>query len=54
MVKHRHCNDKDVGSNLTAIRNEKPTLGGPPTEGSPRVCTISQWKTSDVKAVLDL
>ena len=37
VVKYLHCNDKDVGSNHTATRNEKRTLGGRPTEGSTMV-----------------
>ena len=32
----------------------KTDIGDPPTEGSPMVWTGSQWKTSDVKAELDL
>ena len=36
-VKRQLCNDKDVGSNPTDTRNEKRTLGDPPTEGSPMV-----------------
>ena len=50
MVKRPNCNDKDVGSNPTATRNEKRTLGESPTEGSPMVQTEYQWKTSDGKA----
>ena len=54
MVKRPHCNDENVGSNPTTTRNENQTLGDLPTEGSPRVLTGSEWKTSDVKAELDL
>ena len=42
-------NDKDVGSNPAATRNEKSDIGDPPTEGSPMVWTGSKWKTDDVK-----
>ena len=56
VVERPHCNDKDVDSNPTTARNENQTLGAspPPTEGSPRVWTGSEWKTGDVKAELDL
>ena len=50
-VERPHSNDKDVGSDPTAARYEKQDS---PTECSPRVLTGSQWKTSDVKAELDL
>ena len=36
-VTRPHGNHQDVGSNPAAARNEKRTLGGPPTEGSPMV-----------------
>ena len=35
-VTRPHGNDQDLGSNPTT-RNEKRTLGGPHTEGSPMV-----------------
>ena len=34
-VKLPPCNNMDVGSNPAATKNEKWTLGYPPTEGSP-------------------
>ena len=37
VVTRPHGKHQDVGSNLAAARNEKQTLGGPPTEGSPMV-----------------
>ena len=49
VVKLPHCNHKDVGSNPTATRNGKRTLGDLPREGGPMVWTGSQWKTSHVK-----
>ena len=50
-----HPNKEDVGSNLTATRNAKMDIGmAPCTEGALIVQTGSKWKTSDVKAELDL
>ena len=54
MVKRPHCNDKDVGSNPVAIRNENWTLGGPLHRRCPNGPTGSKWKTSDEKAELEL
>ena len=49
MVARLHDNTQDVGSNPAATRNEKTDIGGPPTEGGPRVWTGSNWETGDVK-----
>ena len=54
MVKRLHCNGKDVGSNPAATRNENWTLGSPLHRRCPSGPTGSKWKTSDVKAELDL
>ena len=37
VVARPHGNTQDVGSNPAVTRNEKRTLGDPPTEGSPMV-----------------
>ena len=37
VVARPHGNTQDVGSNPAVTRNEKQTLGDPPTEGSPMV-----------------
>ena len=54
VVKRLQRNDKDVDLNPTTTRNETRTLGDAPSEGSPMVQTGSQWKTSNVKAELDM
>ena len=51
VVKRPLRNDKDVGSNPTATRNENWTLGGPLHR---RCRTGSEWKTSGVEAELGL
>ena len=53
-VKHLHGNDKDTGSNPTATRKEKWTLEDPLHRRCPSGPRGSKWKTSDIKAELDL
>ena len=53
-VKCLHCNGKDVGLNLPATRNEYGHWEGPLHRRCPNGPTGSKWKTSDVKAELDL
>ena len=47
-VTRPHCNDKDVGLNPAAAKNENWTLGWPPAQKCPNSPTGSKWKTSDV------
>ena len=54
MAARPHRNDKDAGSNPASTRNEKGILGGPLRRRSHNGPTGSKWKTSDIKADLDL
>ena len=54
MLKRPHHDGEDMGSNPTATRNENWTLGGSMHRRCPNSPAGSEWKTSDIKAELDL
>ena len=54
MLKRPRHNGEDMGSNPTATRNENWTLGGPLHRRCPNGPAGSEYKTSDIKAELDL
>ena len=53
-MRRPHCNDKDLGLNPAATRNEKWTLRDPIHGRCPNGLAGAQWKTGDIKADLDL